>query len=196
MQIRTHNTDVTATAFALAAGRVAIADIKDRMFNLKRSDGRPLSRGYQLQIIGSGPDDAQGEFRLWRALIGRIGNSRLDADLSLQAYGTFTLSSAVGLGASLTGSSASVMLTTERYADTLTYTVATNSTSPKGVGDLVVTATGAAAAQVFSPTGNVPGHIIVPDAGDVDAIICELRLTSGGSAWGAGAANALMASLE
>lgn len=185
MQVRVLSSDSTATAFALAAGRKLASDIAGKVFPMRRSNGSLRARGYQIQIVGTGADNSTGSFRLWRV---NYGPSGYDAELTLQASCTFTLSAAVGLG---TDSAKNLVLASERYADTLAYTVATAATTPKGIGDLIVTATGAAAAQVFSPTNDTPALIIVPDAGDCDAILPEVIL---GSAWGS--ANAIMSHLD
>lgn len=185
MQTRVCKTNVTATAFALAAGRVLASDINDRVFSMRRSNGGIMARGYQFQVIGSGADNSTGSYRQWRV---QYGPSKYDAELTLQSTGTFALSAAVGVG---TEAGKNLVLLAERYADTLANTVATNGTTPKGIGDLIVTATGAAAAQVYTPQNDTPGMVIVPDAGDCDAILPELIL---GSAWGY--ANCIMSHLD
>lgn len=194
MQTRIYSANVTSVGFAVsAAGRIAIASLLGRIFPMRRGrkNGPMLARGAQLQAIGDGGDGATGQIQLWRGHWGipnEVGEV-VDAELQYLGLVDFTLSTSVGLG---TGKR--LVLASERYADTYTWTVGTAATAPKGIGDIIATATDAPDVQAFSPASNIPGLLLFPDVGDCDFLYPDVKVTGG--SWGTGGANVIMSHLD
>jgi hypothetical protein len=73
-------------------------------------------------------------------------------------------------------------------ADTLTWTLSTTGTTPKGPGTVIETAYGSGGSAVYSPTGNLPATLIIPHLGWADSVIVEFDLTGTSTAMWAGVA--------
>lgn len=176
-QFRYLATDTTASASALTAGRYTAATLdaalpgaSSNIIGLGRlaDPAAPRSRGCELTFFGAGADNATGNYRVWQVKRGRAGFATLggnDLELAFLGGGTFTLSTAVGAAAATT------VLSTERIADTVTWTQGTASTSPKGMGDALEAVYGSPAAAAYSPADNTPGRLFVPELGNGDLLI-------------------------
>jgi len=167
------------SSFTLTAGRKAIT-LTGGKWTI--NDGTnthtviPLERfrGVKLGFGGSGADNSTANYRVWLVSLGFGGleaanspdySSAIDAEV-VQYIGdtsTVTLST-------LNGVSGGLYTTSERIADTLTITSA-------GIGSSLETAYDLGVATAYSPTGNVPAKLIIPDLGRVHGFIVEFDLT-------------------
>lgn len=126
-------------------------------------------KGLLLSIFGTGSDNGAGKFRIW-TLTGCEDPSTKGVAagymLSLMGEGTFTLGTSVGASGCLVGSS-------ERLADTLTFTPATTTTTPSGPGDDLAYALGDGSPRVYSPADNTVATLIMPTLYRGQSIIIE-----------------------
>lgn len=145
-------------------------------------------RGMKFQFFGSGADNSTFDYRVW--IIGRgLGSGRQwnpsgslgDWSLTYYGGGTATLSTATGAAASGTP-----ILSSERIADTVTWTIGTTSTTPKGVAGLIEASNGLGVSWVYSPADNTPAWLSIPDFDGAWGVLVEFDLT------GATAANCVV----
>lgn len=139
----------TATA-ALAAGIVAAASPSPSSFAIRK--GRAMSAIILPYGVGSDNQDFAfklfGTIPIWAPGGGR-GRSVPDAWYRmLLGYGTYTLGSGVSATAAR---AAGVIGSTDLLADTITLTVCTTGTSPKGIGQSWEDAYQLGTPTVFSP---------------------------------------------
>lgn len=176
LQRRLHAANVTASAYALAAGRytpasLAAALATAKIIALGKPEAGERQRGLELVFFGTGADDSTVAARLWQVKQGvaSLGGSESPSDLELSLLGTFaaTLSTAVGAGAS-----GLPVLSGERIADTVSWTAATGTTTPKGIADKILAGYGGGlGVDVYTPADNTPGRAWVYDVGNGDAIL-------------------------
>lgn len=176
-QFRLLSTNSTASAAALTAGRyttttldAVISGASANIVSLGRVGDAtaPRQRGCEVTFVGVGADNATGSYRIWQVKRGRASGTSSqanDMELAYLGAGTFTLSSSVG------AASATTVLSTERVADTVTFTQATASTTPKGIGDVLENVFGSPAAAAYSPADNTPGRLWVPEIGNGDLYV-------------------------
>ena len=127
-------------------------------------------RGVEISFMGVGVDNDAGGFTIHQVKRGRVGEENPDDFELVPIYtGTFTLSTLMGAG--------SCAGTTERIADTITLAACTAATTPKGIGDVIESLYGPAAAVVYSPANNTPARLFIPDVGNGDILI-ELYRTA------------------
>lgn len=126
-------------------------------------------RGARLRFFGAGADNATGTYRLWSVWGGYNTSAQTpnplvanlsDIDLCSVGAGALTLSTAVGP----TGDTG-LVLSSERLADTVTYTTSTTATTPPGPQTVFESAYGLGTSGVYSPVANVPGCLVIPDFG-------------------------------
>jgi hypothetical protein len=173
-------TNSAVGAFALAAGRALFTSLPNFI-----GMGTQKSRLRSLEILpfGTGNDNTTFAYRVWRvkfsdgATLGGSGRP-VAVHLDLLGSGVATLSAA-----SL-ATNDELATSPERLADTLTWAIATSSTTPKGLGDTLETVHGVDAAA-YSPADDTPARLVIPDCFDADGIVFETDLT------GATGANAL-----
>lgn len=178
-QERYLGTSSTQGSFALAAGRTTtspeVASTR-RLVTLG-----PAFRGLRLQFFGTGSDNTTFDYRVW--IVRKGLNSRPYhtpgaapgyGDWSLEYFGggTATLSTAVGAAASNVP-----VLSSERIADTLTWTVSTTATTPKGPGASIEASNGLGTSWVYSPADNTPAWLSIPDLDGAPYVLIEFDLT-------------------
>jgi len=141
-------------------------------------------RGGAFEFFGTGADDSTFNYRMW-LVIGNFSTNCPQAfpdlsklvDIELLCFvadtSTVTLSTAVGA----TGAASPAILSTERIADTLTCTISTTATTPTGPATVMQTAYALGDVTAYSPAGNTPARLIVPDFGCVLGVIPEFDLT-------------------
>lgn len=174
------------TSFSLATGRVAPATVEaSPIIPLWVGTGYTAGLRHRFAHLipyGSGSDNTTFDYKIWLLYCG-LDPSLLpaktawtDGYLALLGSGTATLSTVVG-------ASGSLVAATERYADTLTFNLATASgagtvASPLGEGETLINAYGSVAPQVYSPAGNLhPARLILPHLCGADALVIECDLT-------------------
>lgn len=177
-------TNGTQGAFSLSPGRVApsslTGDLAPLWFPGAPAEGIRYSRA-ELVAIGTGADNSTFDFKIWLlkgVKTGPLATDWTDAYLKLLGAGTATLSTLTGASGSIVSS------TSERYADTLTLNIASESgagtvASPAGAGRKLLDARGAIDPQVYvHPTANTePARIIIGNLCDADGLIIEVDLT-------------------
>lgn len=159
------STNSTASAFTYTAGgRTTLAS--GSVTTIKLPDG---ARGVRLVPYGEGSDNTTFDYRVWlvRRPAGATGGV---AEIEYYGGGTATLSTAVGSSTDLVGSS-------ERFADTLTWTVGTTATTPKGIGALIEASNGLGTSFVYSPADNTPASLTIPDCGGAIEVLIDFDMT-------------------
>lgn len=180
-------TNSTNGSQALAAGRAA--SLPSTYFSLGPiSECGRRSRGIQIQAFGTDGDGETFDIHVWAlhaALAADIRNVHA-RDVERRYIGKLacTLSTAVGSGES------KAVTDSERLVDTMTWTLGTTSTTPKGVAETVEGVYGAATARVYSPADNTPAIAYIDELGGADAVELEFVLGTAASA------NALIAGLR
>jgi len=166
-------------SFTLTAGRKAIT-LTNGKWTI--NDGTnthtviPIDRfrGVKLGFGGSGSDNTTANYKVWIVSLGFPITAQLPfpdfttaIDAKVLPYivdtSTLTLSTALGV-------TDGIYTASQRIADTLTATVG-------GIGTTAETAYNLGPATAYSPTGNVPAKLIVPDLGRVFGFVVEFDLT-------------------
>jgi hypothetical protein len=116
-------------------------------------------RGVRLGFFGTGADNATMNFRV---SVVSFAKKRDRGDCLVRHYGASTsggtiLSTHVGPHAST-----SVVLSSERVADALGWTLSTESTTPDGGGEDFETAYGLGEAAAYESAANVPAELVIP----------------------------------
>lgn len=171
----------TSTAFTLSAGGRQIDTAITGVLKPLPING---GQGAQIEFWGTGAEDATFDYRIWVVDFPTLKTGQLDAagnmiqcrDKDLQYFGggTATLSAYAGLGSTAVPS---IVSTSERAADTVTFTIGADGTTPKGIGDLILAAYDSPSVQVYSPANDTPGRLIVPRFGWPGGIIIDFDLT-------------------
>jgi hypothetical protein len=166
--------NATASATALAPRRYteaeltsALANWKECVVAMRREANGPCARQVEVQLFGVGADNSTGSAYVWQLKRGRVGEDKF-SDIELAYLGIIagTLSTAVGRAAS-----GVAILSSERIADTITWTPGTTSTTPKGFGTVIETQYGSPAAVAYSPADNTPGRVFIGECGGADILI-------------------------
>lgn len=178
-------TNTTASASWITAGRYELTsadesfskdDWSDHLFRLGKYQGENRKRGVEITFFGVGAENATVTYRVWRVKYGfnpytAYGIKPSDIDFDLICTGTATLGTCV-LTADETVTEAegyAVASESTLIADTITVTLATTSTSPKGISALLgTTGYGAPDPSVYSPANNTPAKLLIPDMGGGD----------------------------
>lgn len=183
-------TSTTTGASALTAGFYTKASLEAALANSKlliipmgsAGDG-PKRRGLELCYFASaGNNNKQATSAIWRVLrsFNPAGDQNDPWVYQLGLIGTvaITISLATGVANGPIGA-------TELIADTLTWTLATDATTPKGIGDAVERVYGAPSSEAWpsggSPAGDLPARLLLSDVGGGDVLV-EMYTSGGGSA--------------
>lgn len=145
--------------------------------------GRPgaeRKRGAEIVFFGTGAADATGSYRVLAANALALGPGNTkdapgDVLLSLVAFGGFTLGTQAG-------AAGSVVLAAERFADTVTVTATSASTTPKGAGAARTAAFGGLDPSAYSPADNTVARLFIPELGAADELVVEVFAPSAGTA--------------
>ena len=136
------------------------------------------TQGAHVEFWGTGNDDTTYLANLWLIDTSRkynpvSGQLEPASDCNIEYFGQVeaTLSTYVGLGGG------AMCGTSERAADTLTFTESASGTTPKGFNDLIQDAYASPAVQVYSPANNTPGRIIIPRFGWPCSLVIEFDRT-------------------
>jgi hypothetical protein len=171
----------TSTAFDLTAGRRPLTNVSGLQY--VGVDGATAGvaphrvvwmdefRGAQFQFFTSAANDQTANFRVWLvtpAFEATEPSARpnpanaVECDLSCLIADTSTLTFSTATGpTAVTG----LLASTVEIADTITFTLATTATTPAGPGTVIGGAYQLGDIDEFSPTGNVPATLYVPDFG-------------------------------
>lgn len=181
-----------ANASALTAGWYTKATLVAAMAGALASiiqmgpagDG-PKRRGAEVEFFSSaGNNNKQATCRVWRVMRASNKDNRDGTDpwvyqLELIGEVAIVLSLATGPG------NGGPISATELVADTLTWTVKTDATSPKGIGDVIARAYGSPTTEAWpsagAAAGDIPARLFIADAGGGD-ILLEPFVSGGGSA--------------
>ena len=136
-----------------------------------------LYRGMRVEFVGAGADDSTFNYRMWAVTPRLAATANMNAytygeivSLGLVNYGIGTgiLSTQVGTG--------NPVAADNRYADTLTFTLADGTTTPTGVGDVYGSAYNLGTPTVYSPTNNSGAVLAIPDLSNLWGIVIEFDL--------------------
>lgn len=132
-------------------------------------------RGLRAMFIGTAADNTTHDWRLYGAW--RIdGTTEADTTyyVGCIAFGSFTLSTAVGLKDS------GAIKTTERIADTIVVTGMTSSaTTPKGPGTFINDLFGGVLVNPWSPADDTPAVLGLKELGNPAIVLMDLDAASG-----------------
>jgi len=162
---------ITALRYASLAAMAALDGV--RVLKLDRTRGLGT-----LFPFGVGSNNATFGYRLYLAWpVLTIGRAIDHVQLALLGAGAATLSSNAAL-AGLAGS----IVAGNQFADGLTFTLATDATTPKGAGTVISTAHGSVSVPgVFNPADDAtPAQLVVPDVFDAPYLVIDGQ--TGGSA--------------
>ena len=191
-QRRYASTSKTSASFTLAAGR-ALKSTLDASYTLfplgtvRRQGGDSRFAGLRLTMFGAGSDNQTFDYRVF---VGFIENpdDPVEAQVVSVFYlggGSATLSAAVGVSGS------SLLATSERVADTLTWTLGSSSTTPKGIGETIEASRGQGrASAAWSPANDSEAFVDIPELGGAAYLILDFDMT------GATSGNALVEELD
>lgn len=145
------------------------------------------AQGVQVWFCGTGADNSTFDYRIW-LLDGGVrdlptigstqGTSVIQSDYQWSYWGggSCTLSTAVGVASGLVTAS-------ERYADTITFTLSTTATTPSGPGTVLETAYASPGTAAYSPADNTPGMLVIPRLGWPSGIVIDFDMTGATSAF-------------
>jgi len=168
----------TASAAVLTEGRYLVSSLSG--YGLVPLGDKQSGTDKATSVIaipfGIGSDNTTGVCRVWIGTYDEVTRDGSAPECQLAYYGSlaFTLSTAVGVSGGVG------ILSTERIADTLVWTLSTTATTPKGVGEVMEGAFGAPASRVYSNADNVPAMLVIPVLPPCDFIVFEPY--TGGSA--------------
>lgn len=131
-------------------------------------------RGLRCMPFGAGNDNTTFDYKIWGVSWdqAKILTKADHIWLSLLGFGTATLSGVQG------ADSGEPVTDSERFADTLTWTTASTSSTYKGVGSTIVTAHGLGEPGVFSAADDAtPAELLLPDVRAYQAVLTEFDLT-------------------
>lgn len=163
-QTKMLSTNSTASAFTYTAG--GRATLGTSVTTIKMNAG---SRGLRLVAFGEGSDNTTFDYRVWVVRRPR-GSTGGTCEIAYFGGGTATLSTSVG-------SSTDIVTSSERFADTLTWTVSTTATTPKGIGALVEASNGLGTSWVYSPADNTPAVLSIPDLDGAIEVLIDFDMT-------------------
>ena len=129
------------------------------------------ARGFRLTFFGTGADNATFDYRIW-AVIGDRVVLDTPTDFMLEYFGGGTATLSTLMGASAT----SLITSSERIADTLTFTLATSITTPKGPATVWESYYNLGDTINYSPTANNAASLIIPNF-TAGSMIVEFDLT-------------------
>ena len=157
------------TAFQLASGFFA----SDATTNAAQHRMYALddARGFRLTFFGEGADNSTFDYRLWMVMP-TIAFEDSPTDFCLEYFGggTATLSTMVG-------ASASTMITSsERVADTLTFTLATTATTPAGPATVFEATYILGDSDKYTGVANKTAYLVMPNF-PASRLIVEFDLT-------------------
>lgn len=160
----------TAAAFVLAStARILHSTIVAHAGRITLGNNRgPRFRGVTIMPYGRGDDNSTFDYRLYgvrRVMVkdSNGGEMGLDCSIHLLASGTCTLSTFTGVATGLLG-------TTDRHCDTITFTATALLTYLAGVFGV--------SPSYFSPTGNTPGEISIPECYNFAELIFETKVNA------------------
>lgn len=171
--------NTSATSFAISANGLMTQATLDaltipKIGNDAGSRNAAPMRGVRVVFFGTAADNTTHSWRVYGAW--KIdGNAAADVQyyVGCLAYGTFTLSTAVGL------KDASAIKTTERIADTIVVTGATGSaTTPKGPGTFINDLFGGVLVNPWSPADDTPAVLGIKELGNPSYILMDLDAAS------------------
>lgn len=184
-QKRLLSTNGTQSATWMVAGRVAVGQLAaarsvatadDYKFSLGKLQGEGRQRGVEIVFFGAGADNTTVNYRVWRLKRGYNPYSSVfrtqpgDEMYDLVCTGTATLSAAqLTEDESVDDEDDQAIGRNYRIADTITVTLATTSTTPKGISaSLGTTGYGAPDPTAYSPANDTPAFLLIPDMGGGD----------------------------
>ena len=162
----------TQATFSLSAGHVTARPEDSNSSHVALNVAN--DRGVVIGFSGEGADNATFDYRIWSMVecqnpddIGKPTGYML----SYLGGGTATLGTATGSG------STGPVRSGERIADTVTFTVSSGSTTPKGPGQSMIDSLGEGSPSAYSPADNTPAMLIMPSLGRARLLIVEFDLT-------------------
>lgn len=179
----------TQASFTLTAGRYAIsrttvggvATITDGT-NVHQIVPMDIFRGMRVGFGGVGANNDTADYRLYAVNFGLLLGKRnpiadlsdaADCDVVPYLTGSITLGTKTGITGDL-----GLYLSTEKIADTVTATLASTATTPKGIGSDSETARQLGTTGAYSEANNAGGaKVLIPDFGGNQAFLIEFDLT-------------------
>lgn len=139
---------------------------------------RSRYRGLNAIFFGTDQANETGSARLWwlKHIRNPSGKLQNDDTLIMHLFGSV----AITLGAETGIADGQIVDDNYLFADTLVWTLATTSTSPKGIGGVIEAAVESPGAAVYSPANDGVAELAIPDLGNPDFILWEFN--RGGSA--------------
>lgn len=177
--------NATSTAYTLTTGGIYVpSQLPYPIFPI--GDALVLSL-YAFGRHATDPENKNFVFRVWltKTMLSAEGQP---ADLVMaQLYGAGTAELANNTAA-FAGPNATnrILDSSERLADTMTFTLAATSTSPLGAATLLQTGLNEGTVQVYNPGGTTANSdvasLIIPCAGRADGIMIDIDRDAGGAA--------------
>jgi len=171
-QFRYLATSSGQTSFSLANGRVAGSSLTSAQKIIHLGN----ASGLDLTFFGSGSDNTTFDYRIWLAMLTSTEapkDTPTELELCYFGYGSCTLSTLVG------ATGGSLVTSSERMVDTLTFTAADTAATPKGVGGTLLDGYGITEPIPLSPADNTTcARLIVPLLSRIcNGIVIEFDLT-------------------
>jgi hypothetical protein len=173
--VRACTANRTKNAAALTEGRYLYSTLTAAGYGIvalgDKMSGAEKATAVAAIPFGTGADNTTGLMRVWMGTYDQATREKpaAEREVQLALFGscTFTLSAAVGVtgGVGITSS--------ERMADTLVWTLASDATSPKGIGSLIETTFRSPGAAAYSPASDVPALLSIPVLGLADILVFE-----------------------
>ena len=135
----------------------------------ERSPDESLLNAARIRFFGDGADNSTFDYRIWAWTPSKTNPSV--GYTTLIGFGTATLSTLLG-----SSSANSVVGAAEEVADTLTFTVATDATTPKGPWSKILASLGGSA-DVYSPANNTSAMLLLPELGSIQGFFFDFDLT-------------------
>lgn len=147
-------------------------------------------RGCRIYFYGVGDNDAQVNYRVWGVTPDFTNADLLPNPISDPAAcgispiitdtSTFTLGTQTGLSTNV-----GLVSSSEKYADTVTFTLSTTATTPDGPGEIHEGAYALGTADAYSAAANTKAHLVIPHVGDYWGIVIEGDLQANMTSWNA-----------
>ena len=168
-------TNTTQTAQSLTAGRKAVTATAGGLYVGSSTVHRlvPLSgaRGAAIQFTGNANNATITAVYVWIATFADYSGATTPGGLDSPSFCDLNYFGATGTVTcgNTTGVSASDLIpTTQFIADTIaTWTIGSTATTPKGIGTDCESAYQLGSSSQYSPAGDVPGTLIIPNFGSL-----------------------------
>jgi hypothetical protein len=169
--------NTTAAAYAITRGIQSAAPLESRLILNGGGDERgERFRGLEFVFFGAGAnnDTFSAKIMVAQRMYGSGGGAEPFANAQNFGVAACTLGTTAGGGG--------LIPSTQLVVDTITWTISTTASTPRGPGDEIETAYASGFSRAYSPANEEEAHLILPELGSPDAVYVDFDMTGATSA--------------